>query len=310
MSRVLLTGAGGFLGNRALAVLLDAGHEVHAVGRAEPQGRALALIDEAAHAERLIWHRVDLTDQEATEMLVAEVQAERLLHMAWYVEHGLYWQAPENLDWVGATLRLLRGFAAAGGTRAVMAGTCAEYEWSRERYPESAPLEPSTFYGIAKDATRRVAERFAVNQEIEFAWGRIFTPYGPGEVEGRLLPSVILPLLAGEPVPAPDGANVRDLMYADDVARAFTAILASDVQGAVNVGSGQPTSIRELIELTAEAVGRPELVQWGALPRREGEPAELVADVARLEHEVGFAARMRLSEGIARTVSWWREQRS
>jgi nucleoside-diphosphate-sugar epimerase len=310
VSRVLLTGAGGFLGSRALGVLLDAGHEVHAVGRGEPQGRALALIDEAVRAEQLIWHRVDLADPEATGVLVAEAQAEQLLHMAWYVEHGLYWQAPENLDWVGATLRLLRGFAAAGGRRAVMAGTCAEYEWSRGRYPETAPLEPSTLYGVAKDATRRVAERFAANQEIEFAWGRIFTPYGPGEVEGRLLPSVILPLLAGEPVPAPDGANVRDLMYADDVARAFAAILESDVQGAVNVASGQPTSIRELIELTAEAAGRPELVQWGTLPRREGEPAELVADVARLEHEVGFAARVSLSEGIARTVSWWREQRS
>lgn len=310
MSRILLTGAGGFLGSRALAALLAAGHEVHAVGRGGPQGQTLTRTQGAAGDGQLTWHRVDLTDPRATGTLVADVQAEHLLHMAWYVEHGLYWQAPENLTWVEATLQLLRGFVAAGGRRAVMAGTCAEYEWSRERYPESAPLEPSTLYGVAKDATRRVAERFAANQEIEFAWGRIFTPYGPGEVEGRLLPSVILPLLAGEPVPAPDGANVRDLMYADDVARAFTAILESDVQGAVNVGSGQPTSIRELIELTAEAVGRPELVQWGALPRREGEPAELVADVARLEREVGFAAQVTLTEGIAHTVSWWREQRS
>lgn len=300
MSRVLLTGAGGFLGRWALVALQEAGHEVHAVGRGQPP------VDSSA-----VWHTVDLTDPAAAEALVGAVDAECLLHMAWYVEQGLYWQAPENLVWVEATLRLLRAFVAQGGRRAVMAGTCAEYGWSLDRYSEAtAPLEPATLYGVAKDATRRVAERFAANTDIELAWGRIFTPYGPGEVPARLLPSVILPLLAGEPAPAPEGDQVRDLMYVKDVGAAFAAILDSQLQGAVNVGSGRATSIRELISLTAEAVGRPELVQWGTLPRREGEPRELVAEVGRLEREVGFHPRVELKEGIERTVAWWRERRS
>lgn len=296
MSRVLLTGAGGFLGSRALTALIEAGHEVHAVGRGEPPPDSPA-----------IWHRVDLTDPLAAEALVGAVEGECLLHMAWYVEQGRYWQAPENLVWVEATLRLLRAFVEAGGRRAVMAGTCAEYGWSLDRYEEAtAPLEPATLYGVAKDATRRVAERFAVNAGVELAWGRIFTPYGPGEDPARLLPSVILPLLAGEPAPAPEGEQVRDLMYVEDVGAAFAAVLDSQLLGAVNVGSGRPTVIRELISLTAEAVGRPELVQWGALPRREGEPSELVAEVGRLEGEVGFRPRVELKEGIERTVAWWR----
>lgn len=300
MSRVLLTGAGGFLGCRALEALLEAGHEVHAVGRSEPP------VDSPA-----VWHAVDLTDPDAAEALVRKVGAESLLHMAWYVEHGRYWQAPENLVWVEATLRLLRAFVDGGGRRAVIAGTCAEYGWSLDRYSEAtAPLEPATLYGVAKDATRRIAERFAANAGIELAWGRIFTPYGPGEAPARLLPSVIRPLLAGAAAPAPDGEQVRDLMYVEDVGGAFAAILDSEVQGAVNVGSGRATPIRELISLAAEAVGRPELIQWGALPRREGEPAELVADVGRLEHEVGFRPLVGLKEGIERTVSWWRERPS
>lgn len=312
MSRVLLTGAAGFLGSRALRSLLDAGHEVHAVGRGEPRGEVLAPSErEAGATEQLTWHRADLTDPAAAEALAQRVRAEGLLHMAWYVEHGRYWQAPENVVWVEASLRLLRCFAEAGGRRAVMAGTCAEYEWSRERYSEQdAPLNPATLYGVAKDATRRVAERFAANAGIELAWGRIFTPYGPGEATARLLPSIITALLAGEPAPAPEGTQVRDLLYVDDVAGAFAAILDSSVQGAVNVGSGRPTSIRELISLTAEACGRPELVRWGALPAREGEPRELVADVARLQREVGFTPRVDLPEGIERTVSAWREQLS
>lgn len=306
MSRVLLTGAGGFLGSRALIALLDAGHEVHAVTRAEsPAG----IGHGAPAGSSVVWHRADLTDPAAAVALVREVEPELLAHLAWYVEHGRYWQAPENVVWVEASLRLLRCFAQAGGRRAVMAGTCAEYEWSRDSYDEAtAPLAPATLYGVAKDATRRVSERFAANAGIELAWGRVFTPYGPGEARGRLLPGVIMALLAGEPALAPAGTQVRDLMYADDVAGAFAAILDSDVQGAINVASGRPTSIRELISIAAAAAGRPELVQWGALPAREQEPRELVADVRRLEREVGFTARVGLAEGLERTVSWWRER--
>ena len=60
------------------------------------------------------------------------IRPEVLIHLAWYAEHGKYWTSPENVRWVEASLALLRGFAAAGGRRVVMAGTCAEYEWSRE----------------------------------------------------------------------------------------------------------------------------------------------------------------------------------
>lgn len=305
MSRVLLTGASGFLGGSALRALLQAGHEVHAVGRGESPEELLRDTREG----QFRWHRADLTDPSAAAALLAEAQADCLVHMAWYVEHGRYWQASENLVWVEATLRLLRGFAAAGGRRAVMAGTCAEYEWSLARYSEdTAPLAPATLYGVAKDATRRVAERFTQNAGVELAWGRIFTPYGPGEAPARLLPSVIVKLLAGEPTPVPEGSQVRDLMYVDDVGSAFAALLDSEVQGAINVGSGDPTSIRELISLTAKAAGHPELVRWGELPQREGEPRELVADVGRLSGEVGFEARVGLAEGIERTVAWWRAQ--
>jgi nucleoside-diphosphate-sugar epimerase len=298
MSRVLLTGATGFIGGHLLAPLLQAGHEVHAITSREPHG----------DPGEAIWHRADLTDATAAEAVVREVAADALIHMAWYVEHGRYWQAPENVVWVEATLRLLRGFIAAGGRRAVIAGTCAEYEWSLDRYSDrTAPLAPATLYGVAKHATRLVAERFAANADVELAWGRIFMPYGPGESGARLLPSVIRALLAGEEALVSHGEQVRDFMYVEDVARAFAAILDSSAQGAINVGTGRGCTIRELVALAAETVGRPELVRWGALPPREGEPPRLVADVSRLEGEVGFRPQIDLREGVERTVASWRE---
>jgi nucleoside-diphosphate-sugar epimerase len=301
VSRVLLTGASGFLGRHALDALADEGHDVHALARTP-----------GPDMPGVTWHAADLTDARAAEAVVSEIAAERLLHLAWYVEPGLYWQAPENVAWVEATLRLLRAFAAAGGRRAVMAGTCAEYDWSRERelYDErDTPLAPATMYGLAKHATRLVAERFAANADLELAWGRIFMPYGPGERGERLVPSVIRALLAGRDAPVSEGAQARDFMYAEDVARAFAAILDSEAQGAINVASGRSCTIREMVTLLAETVGRPELVRWGAVPTRAEEPPRLVADVRRLREEVGFAPRVEPRDGVEYTVAWWRARR-
>jgi UDP-glucose 4-epimerase len=298
--RVLLTGGSGFIGARAVAPLLAAGCEVHALAR------------RAGQTDGVVWHEVDLLDERATGHAVAEIAAERLLHLAWFTEHGSFWTAGENLDWVAASLRLLRAFAAAGGRRAVIAGSCAEYDWTDVAEPCSeladgshaaTPLRPATLYGMCKHATRLVAEAFAREAGLSVAWGRVFLLYGPGEDQRRLVPDVARKLLAGQQAPTSDGAQVRDFMHVDDVAAAFAALLASAVEGPVNIASGEGVSIAEVLALIARAAGRPELLRLGALPRRSGEPDRLVADVARLRDEVGFAPAVALQRGVAETVA-------
>jgi nucleoside-diphosphate-sugar epimerase len=305
MSRVLLTGATGLIGARAIAPLLEAGHEVHAFAREPP-----VLTDDRGAASDLNWHSVNLLEREATRAAVHEIQADALLHFAWYAEHGRFWESAENLTWVGATLSLLRLFSEAGGARAVLAGSCAEYEWGAgEVCSETAtPLRPATLYGTAKHATQLVASAYAQSVGLQLAWGRIFLCYGPGEDERRLVPSVIRALLAEREAEVSDGEQWRDLMHTDDVSRAFVALLDSPVNGAVNIASGEGVRLAEAIALIAAEVGRPELVRLGALPRREGDPAKLLADVSRLRKEVGFERRIALERGIRETVSWWRER--
>ena len=298
--RVLLTGGSGFIGSRAIAPLLAAGYEVHALARRR------------GGSADVTWHELDLLDDRATGRVVADVAAEQLLHLAWYAEHGRFWAAPENLDWVAASVRLLRAFAEAGGRRAVIAGTCAEYDWASpvERCSElddgaraATPLRPATLYGMCKHATRLVAGAYAREAGLSLASGRVFLLYGPGEDERRLVPQVARALLAGEPATTSDGAQIRDFMHVDDVAAGFVALLQSAVEGPVNIASGEAVSIADVLALVAAATGRPELLRLGALARRAGEPERLVADVRRLHDEVGFQPSIALGQGIAETVA-------
>jgi nucleoside-diphosphate-sugar epimerase len=298
---VLVTGASGFVGRRALAPLLERGYEVHAVGRA---ARA-----PAGTPDGVVWHGADLLDTAARRRLVAEVGASHLLHLAWYAEPGAFWAARENAPWVAATVGLVDEFAAAGGERAVLAGTCAEYDWSAPQpLREDAAIAPATYYGVCKDATRRVCAGLADVAGLRFAWGRIFFLYGPGEDPRRLVASVASRLVRGERAPTSAGTQLRDFLHVDDVAGAFAALVDSGVEGAVNVASGKGVTVRAIAERLAAAAGHPELLDVGAVTQRPGDPPEVTADVARLRDEVGFAPALSLRDGLEQTVSWWRDQ--
>jgi nucleoside-diphosphate-sugar epimerase len=290
----LLTGATGFIGREALTALTDAGHEVHAVARRR-----------GPDASRVSWHETDLL---AGASVVAEVEAEVLVHLAWYAEHRKFWTSLENVRWVEASLRLLRDFAAAGGRRAVVAGTCAEYEWSRDVYTETAPLAPATVYGAAKHGLHVVADALCEQIGIELAWGRLFFLYGPFESPGRFVPSIVLPLLRGECAPMTAGTQRRDFLHTADAGAAFAALADSELTGAINIASGEGPSLREVAQTIARHIGRLELLHAGALPMGASDPPALLADVSRLRDELGWKAQIELSDGLDNVISWWRER--
>jgi nucleoside-diphosphate-sugar epimerase len=298
VTRILVTGASGFVGRRALLALRRRGFEVHAVARRPPGERA----DDVA------WHTADLLDDGARRTLLEHVRATHLLHLAWYAEPGAFWAARENAPWVAASVRLVEEFADAGGERAVLAGTCAEYDWAgAQPLREDAPLRPATFYGVCKDATRRVTEGLAQRLGLSLAWGRIFFLYGPEEDERRLVASVARALTAGERAAISEGSQRRDFMHVDDVAGAFAALVDSAVGGPVNVASGEGVAVRRIAELLAQAAGRPDLLDVGAAASRPGDPPEIVGDAGRLRDDVGFIPAIDLRDGLERTVNWWRE---
>jgi nucleoside-diphosphate-sugar epimerase len=300
VSCVLVTGVTGFIGRWALEPLLAAGMEVHAVGsRGAPGGMP----------SEVQWHTVDLLAPGEEEVLSA-IEATHLLHLAWYTVPGQFWRSAENLRWIEASLRLLRMFREAGGRRVVMAGTCAEYEWRDETHCVEyiTPTLPATLYGAAKHALRIVGAAYAAETGMSMGWGRVFYVFGPHEHPARLASSVARALVNGEQALCSDGEQVRDFLHAPELATAFVALLRSDVTGPVNMASGVPARVRDLIAALAQAAGRPDLVVLGGRPGPANEPALLTADVTRLRDEVGWVPSTSLDEAARDTVAWWRGQ--
>jgi len=301
MKRVLVTGATGFIGRHSLARLQALGYEVHAVS-----GQRVSTIGR----EGIFWHQANLLALDKIEPLMAEVRPTHLLHFAWYVVPGKYWTASENLSWVTATVSLMQSFAEYGGQRVVMAGTCAEYDWKFDYCSELfTPCRPATFYGVCKHSTQVLLDAWSAQSSISSAWGRIFFLYGPGEHPSRLVSSVIRSLLQDEPARCTHGKQVRDVMYVEDVAAAFVALLNSNIEGAVNIASGNPVRLKDVIRIAADLVGRRELVELGAIPASANEPAVLIADIDRLRGQVGFSHQHSLQDGISRMVEYMKTER-
>jgi nucleoside-diphosphate-sugar epimerase len=296
MNKVLVTGASGFIGWHTLAPLLEAGFEVHAVSLPAP-----------GHVpDGVQWYEADLLDRESVRSLLGRVRPSHLMHFAWFVEPGKYWTSMENLRWVQASLDLVVEFARCGGKRAVLAGTCAEYDWSVGGvcHEQKTPAIPATLYGASKLAVGTLAGHASHELGINVVCGRIFFPYGPREPRERLVPSVICSLLKGEPALCTDCKQERDFIFVHDVAAAFTLLLNTQVTGPVNVGTGTGVPIADVVSTLARIIGRPELLQLGALPNRPGEPASLIADAGILR-ALGFVPRHTIEEGARAAVAWW-----
>ncbi len=282
MGRVLLTGATGLIGRATIPALTEAGHEVVTLGRSSTSDIAC-----------------DLLNPEAVTTALETAHASHLIHLAWHDGARDRWTSPANLDWMAATLHLVREFARTGGQRVVCAGSCAEYDWALSELTETSPLRPRTLYGSAKAGTGMA---LCAGQEalgLSLIWARIFFVYGPGEPPGRLFGDLISNLKAGQPVDCTDGLQERDFLHVHDLARALAQLLETNVTGAVNVASGTTIPVRNLIEEVAEQMHHSDLIRLGAIARAANDPDRLAADVSRLQNEAGFIPQHDIASGVA-----------
>lgn len=323
MNAVFVTGASGFVGRQCLPLLVAKGYEVHAVSRRS----------KASPVPGVFWHTGNLLQPGCAAELLSRLRPASLLHLAWHAVPGKFSEARENLEWLRASLELLLAFADNGGKRFVGAGTCAEYEWnngkndngkgegdrkndsggknqndanSGECIEDITPLLPGTLYGSSKHSLERIVHFSRQQIGLSTAWGRIFFLYGPHEHPVRLVAYAVQSLLRGEPAFCSEGLQLRDFLHVGDAAAALVAVLHSKMEGPVNIASGKPVSIRQVLEEIGRQTSRPELLRFGSRPAGHEAP-RIWANVRRLKEEVGFHPQFDLTGGIGQTIDWWRQ---
>jgi len=256
---VLLTGATGFVGRQILDNLLKIGVEVRLVARAGHEHKL---------PERKQSHDVIISDDifsESETWWAKECSnVDIIIHSAWYTEPGKYLTSDKNIDCVAGTLRMAKGAAKAGVRRIVGIGTCFEYDLSGGVLSTETPLLPKSLYAASKTATFQMLSCYLPEQGIEFAWCRLFYLYGDGEDERRLVPYIHSRLSTGQPVELTNGMQIRDFMNVRDAGREIANVALSSYQGAANICSGIPITVRQLAESIAAEYGRIDLLCFGS----------------------------------------------
>lgn len=268
---ILLTGATGFVGRHLLRALAAKSCRIRPVVRSGTLHRLLACdaIERVVTSPDIFSERV--------EWWAANCQGiDVIVHAAWYAEPGVYLQSPKNLDCLAGTVRMAQAAVRARVRRFVGIGTCFEYDLSAGRLGIDTPLRPHTLYAAAKAAAFLALSGALPRQGVCFAWCRLFYLYGEGEDARRLVPYLRARLAAGEPAELTSGTQVRDFLDVADAARMIAETALGTEEGAVNICSGVPVTVRELAERFADEYRRRDLLRFGARPDNLTDPPVVV----------------------------------
>lgn len=245
-TRVVVTGANGYLGKVLLSSLVESADAVLCLGQRKP--------DEVS--DRLEFCHVNLL-QEIPQAALLAFQPTHLIHLAWIADHGVFWESPLNNLWVDATEKLVLAFGEAGGKHVTVTGSCAEYTWNETPCDEArSETRPSTLYGRAKlaclERTREQCERL----DLELAWARVFFPYGRIENPKRLVPQVYTALKSQSRLEV-CGELQRDFLFIDDAVSAVLHLALNRLIGVYNVSSGRAVELKELVQVMASVLAVP-----------------------------------------------------
>lgn len=287
--RIAVTGATGFIGRHVLAVLQKKNIPFVALGRTQPE-----WLDSNQFAA------VDLL-QGNLPAAITGTDCTHLIHLAWYAEHGQFWTSRANFDWSAATVALARAFCAEGG-HVTAIGTCAEYDWTSGVCTEgSTPTVPNTLYGKAKAATGQLVRAACEAENTSCCWARLFLPFGQGENDNRLIPSVIDACL-GKRAPFPVGIdNWRDFLAVEDVADAIVHLTLGSHRGEFNICSGEPRRIGDVVNEISRYAGTA-LPPFQAHDPAPGDARWLIGNNERL-HSTGWHPSTSFSDRLKNYVA-------
>lgn len=306
-ARILMLGAAGFIGQWVTRALIARGAAVHAVVRRERYEESVQALPGAEHVSM-----VELRDAWAVARLLHREKPAAVFNLAGYGvdprERDAQWAKELNtqLPTMLAELMSSHGDGAWTAQQVVHAGSALEYGTAPGDLREGTTCMPTTVYGITKlDGTEQM-HALAAEAGVRAVTGRLFTVYGAGEHEGRLLPSLIAASRTDAPIPLTEGLQPRDFTYVEDVVEGLLrlGLLPDAALGPVNIATSRLTTVREFVETAATVLGiSQERLRFGAIPTRAEEMHHDPVNVDRLRALTSWMPMTSIADGIKRVAS-------
>lgn len=281
--KIIATGVSGLIGSQILEPLNEMGYDVYALSRSEIASDTAKYI------------KCDIFNEQEIASVFNSVKPEYLIHLAWFTGEN-YLHSNINFDYINASMNLLKYFKQNGGTRAVFAGTCFEYDLSDAScLKEDSKLNPTTVYAKCKCILNELASLYCQSNDLAFSWGRIFYVFGKNENEKRLVGSLIRHLENDKEITIGSGKLLRDYMYTRDIACGFTNVLESDIVGDINICNGKGVLISDLVLAFAKQLNKEHLVRFE--DNIGNQPPVIIGDNSKLK-SIGFEPKFSLEEAI------------
>lgn len=312
--RVLVTGAGGFIGSHLVERLVADGAEVRAFVHYNSRGdwgHLESAADEVRDAIEVVAGEI----QDSFSVARAVAGCDLVFHLAALIGIPYSYEAPKSyVDTnVLGTLNVLEAARTGGVQRVVCTSTSETYGTALYTpIDENHPLQAQSPYSASKIAADKLAESYARSFGTPITTVRPFNTFGPRQSLRAIIPTIMAQALTGQEVRIGSVTPVRDFTFVEDTARAFAAVArAPETVGAtLNVGSGQGIAIGALAELILEVVGSdaPLAVDTERVRPESSEVFELLCDAAHLHSLTGWRPSVSLRDGLEQTLGWMRAQ--
>jgi UDP-glucose 4-epimerase len=297
VSKILVTGASGFIGSRLCQRLLAAGHEVHGTSR----------IPRSSYESKSAfqWHWLDPGNYDSVRKILGTIRPQIVFHLASRVtgSRDLSEVIPVFQANLATAVNVLVSATEECCGRVILAGSMEE----PAQLDGACSCSP---YAAAKWSGTAYAAMFHSLFHASVVVPRIFMTYGPGQRDlQKLIPYTIMSMLDGKVPLLSSGTRLIDWIFIDDVVEGLTKVaFADEIEDLTfDLGSGSLTSIRAVVEQIAEIIGNGVKPQFAALPDRPLE-RERVADVALMERTFQWKPSKALRDGLRETVDWYRRE--
>lgn len=301
----LVTGAAGFIGANLCRRLVDEGEETHVFTRSSSDLWRLSDVE-----DKLEIHTVDICDESQVNAAVDAVKPSVIYHLA---THGAY-HYQTNADSILLTnvfglWNLLHACEGHGYRLFVNTGSSSEYGRKDHAMRETDNLEPDSYYAVAKSAQSLLARHYSRISDAPMVTLRLFSVYGPYEEPTRLVPSLMMSALRGEPLKMAGRDTARDFVFIDDVVDVYRNVAKlEELRGEIlNVGTGVQNSLSDIVNITESLIGKKLAVDWDALDARMWDSEVWVADASKLRRLLGASPRTTLTEGLTDCLAWFSE---